>query len=225
MASKKTTNGTLKSEIYALRAKLNELKAESANEAHKTALDHAWDHFSYHAGQRLVTFRFYLIVVAIFIGAYVKLMSGGAAEISSMVAILGIVFSYVFLRLDLRNKDLIELSEAVLKKEEERLKQKVNYDEIEIMKISDSTECKRYLFPSSYGQALKFLYNFMIVLFLASAVVPLYSPDIMSLFRAKESQQSQGASGGSGSQTVDQTDQATQPKKGKQAQGKKKPGN
>ena len=120
---------------------------------------------------------------------------------ASIIAILGIVFSYVFLRLDLRNKDLIGLGEALLKKEEARLKSKVNYDEIEIMEISESDDLKRKLRPNSYGQARKFIFIFMIGLFSLGAAVPQFSPDFVSMFSAKKPQQTQGTSGGGGSKT------------------------
>ena len=178
MTNDKTTPQGLQNQIDELRA---ELSAESTDEAHKAAFDHAWDHFSYHANQRLVTFRFYLIIAAILIGAYLKLMSDGAIVVSSVIAGVGVVFSYVFLRLDFRNKDLIKLSEDVLIIEEKNLEFKIGYEEINIIERSNASEYQRTARPKSFGQALKFLYNAMIVLFFLGALVP-YTP-LVSLFR------------------------------------------
>lgn len=196
------TTQALQDEIDTLRVELGKLKAESADEAHKAALDHAWAHFAYHANQRFVTFRFYLIIVAVLLGAYVKLMSDGAAVVASVIAVLGVIFSYVFLRLDFRNKDLIKLSEEVLEKEEEILTSKIGYEDIKIIQKSNLSEFQRKLFPKSFGQALKFLFNFMIVLFLVGALLP-HSRDIVPFFRGKVHQQEQGASDASVSQPDD----------------------
>lgn len=190
---------SLQEEIDTLRVKLENKEAESTDETHKVALDHAWAHFAYHANQRLVTFRFFLIAVAIFVGAYLKTMSDESIWVSSVIAILGLVFSYVFLRLDLRNKDLIGLSEAVLIKEEKILKEKVNYPEISIIEKSNSFEARRKLIPKTYGQSLKFLFNIMIILFLVAIFLP-HSPDVASLFYSKVHQQEQGKLSRSGLQ-------------------------
>jgi len=139
-------------DFNALKAEVGQLKTKSEDEAHKAALDHAWAHFTYHANQRLVTFRYYLAVVAIFIVAYLKLMSDGIIWVSSVVASLGLVFSYVFLRLDLRNKDLVKLSEDVLIKEEENLQAKVGYKEINIIKKAIPLNRKEPCFSSLMGR-------------------------------------------------------------------------
>ena len=182
MTNDNTTPQGLQKQIDGLRAEFSELSVGSMDEAHKIALGHAWDHFSYHANQRLVTFRFYLIIAAILVGAYLKLMSDHAIVVASIIASVGVVFSYVFLRLDFRNKDLIKLSEDVLIIEEEKLESKVGYEEIKIIARSNSSESQRTARPRSFGQALKFLFNAMIVLFLLGALVP-YTP-LVSLFPA-----------------------------------------
>lgn len=220
MISTPPTPQVLQGEILTLRAEIDKLKAESVDEAHKVALDHAWAHFAYHASQRLVTFRFYLIVVAVFVGAYVKLMSDGPVALAPVIAVLGLIFSYVFLRLDFRNKDLIKLSENVLRIEEKSLESKICYEDINIIKKSDSIESKRKLPPKSFGQALKLIFNIMIALFLIGVLIP-YSDDIVSLFSEKVHQKEQGASDGSASQpgVKDEPEAATE--KGSQTKNKK----
>jgi amino acid permease len=121
MAARKTS-------IKSLNAKIETLKNEAKTQTHSKALEHAWNHFSYHANQRLVTFRFYLIFVAIFISAYVKLMSDSATVIASVIGALGMIFTYVFYRLDFRNKKLIKLSESVIKEEEKLMASNINYE-------------------------------------------------------------------------------------------------
>ena len=171
-----------------------------------------------------MTFRFYLIAVAIFFAAYLKTMSDGVIWVSSVIASLGLVFSYVFLRLDLRNKDLIKLSEAVLIIEEEKLETKVNYPEIKILEISNSRECKRTLPPNSYSKAMILLFNLMIFLFFVGALVP-HLRGSASFFSEKVLQQKQGASSVSVSQPRDNDEPAAAANKVSQTRKAKKGGN
>lgn len=182
-----TTSLTPEQQVVQLRAEIADLKAASTETAHQAALSHAWEHFSYHANQRLVTFRFYLITVAIFFSGYLKFMSDNNTEIAMIVAILGFILSYIFLRLDFRNKDLVKVSEEALKIEEEKLSSKVGYDEIELIKISDSSESGRWLLPKSFGQSLKLFYNIMIALFLFGTAIT-FCPAAMPWFGVENEQ-------------------------------------
>jgi hypothetical protein len=77
----------------------------------------AWDFFAVQAGQRLTTFNFYI--------ALSSLLSGGLAatfkvevDIPHLGVLFGallVLFSFVFWKLDQRNRDLIKSAEDVLK--------------------------------------------------------------------------------------------------------------
>jgi len=79
--------------------------------------DRAWQAFVAHAGQRLTTFNFYIILSSL-------LVTGMAATfqrdfrlpyLGSVVGALLAFVSYLFWRLDKRNRELIKLSESALK--------------------------------------------------------------------------------------------------------------
>ena len=82
---------------------------------------HGWNWFQYHAGQRLIVFRFYLVVVAVLaagLGASWKSLS---IEAVSAFLLLVMAFSVIFWRLDERNRDLVKISEELLSNYENRL--------------------------------------------------------------------------------------------------------
>ncbi len=77
----------------------------------------AWDFFQMQAGQRLTTFNFYI--------ALSSLLSGGLAAsfktdidipfVGLLLGFLLVLFSFIFWKLDCRNRDLIKSAEETLK--------------------------------------------------------------------------------------------------------------
>lgn len=75
-----------------------------------------WDYFSMHADQRLKTFNYYLIVFAIFIGAFTNnLKENQNYTLLSIITFLSSIVSFVFWKLDKRNKQLIKNAEVAIK--------------------------------------------------------------------------------------------------------------
>lgn len=82
----------------------------------KELRDHAWSYFVLHAEQRLKTFHFYLIVATLIGGGVLALAKGGSASAgASPMAFLLPFLSFVFWKLDERNKQLIKHGEEALK--------------------------------------------------------------------------------------------------------------
>jgi hypothetical protein len=83
----------------------------------KEMRDHAWSYFVLHAEQRLKTFHFYLILATLIAGGVVTLAKSeencfkGAAAISLLLPFL----SFIFWKLDQRNKQLVKHAEEALK--------------------------------------------------------------------------------------------------------------
>jgi hypothetical protein len=78
--------------------------------------DHAWRYFTLHADQRLKTFNFYLIVATVLLGGGLTALKDnvlpqpGAALAFYSLAVL----SFVFWKLDQRNRELVKHGEAAL---------------------------------------------------------------------------------------------------------------
>jgi len=81
----------------------------------------AWDYFQMHATQRLTTFNYYL-VISTAITAAIAITFQKDYQIPALGVILSLMLiavSYIFLKLDGRNIELIELAESALKYFEE----------------------------------------------------------------------------------------------------------
>ncbi len=77
----------------------------------------AWDYFQIHAGQRLTTFNFYIVVSAVLATAIFATFQKDyrVPRIGMLLGFLLALFPFVFWKLDSRNKDLIKRAEAALR--------------------------------------------------------------------------------------------------------------
>jgi hypothetical protein len=84
---------------------------------------YAWDYFSQHSSQRMATFNFYItLALAIITGiATVIQPSINLPSVALVLSFVLILISFVFYKLDLRNKMLIKLAEAALMETERKL--------------------------------------------------------------------------------------------------------
>jgi hypothetical protein len=79
--------------------------------------DRAWQAFAAHAGQRLTTFNFYIVLSSLLITAIAATFQKDfrLPYLGAVVGGLLAFVSYLFWRLDKRNRELIKLSESALK--------------------------------------------------------------------------------------------------------------
>ncbi len=78
--------------------------------------DYAWNYFSLHTDQRLRTFHFYVLLSTVIVGALLTVAKGSHDAIVSCPLAFGLAFvSFVFWKLDLRNKELVRYGEEALK--------------------------------------------------------------------------------------------------------------
>lgn len=75
---------------------------------------YAWKYFEYHASQRLTTFHFYIILSTLLASGYFIALRY-MPIFSILFSCLLVIFSFVFKKLDSRNKQLIHNSEDALK--------------------------------------------------------------------------------------------------------------
>jgi len=83
-------------------------------------LKYAWDYFHFHASQRLTTFNFYLVICGLIIAAYAAALRD--SQDTSVALLLGFVLSlmsFVFWKLDRRNRQMIWNAEQALKEIED----------------------------------------------------------------------------------------------------------
>ncbi len=92
----------------------------------KDLRDYAWKYFSLHADQRIKTFNFYVILATFAVGGMLTAVKDSAPPWA--IAIVGAILaalSFVFWKLDVRNKELVNHGEAALK----RLEQESGYED------------------------------------------------------------------------------------------------
>lgn len=80
---------------------------------------YAWNWFALHAGQRLQLVNFWLVAVAFLAAAYVQSEVSHARPIAAGVALVGVVASIAFQRLDVRTRQLSRIAEDALREIEQ----------------------------------------------------------------------------------------------------------
>jgi hypothetical protein len=86
----------------------------------RDALDHAWNWFALHAGQRMQSFNFFLVATAFLIAAYATVLKEHR-EVAVAIGILGAWISLWFNRLEHRTKQLVKAGETALAPSQRRL--------------------------------------------------------------------------------------------------------
>lgn len=81
--------------------------------------EYAWNYFNFHADQRLKTFNFFIIITTIFLGGIFPVLTIKNYNYLILIGLPISFFSYIFWKLDIRNKELISVAESELKKLEE----------------------------------------------------------------------------------------------------------
>lgn len=95
---------------------------ESSNQAyvhmsHGELREQAWNFFQMQAGQRLMTFNYYVLISSLLCTGLASSFKDdpNSSYLGASFGLLLILFSFVFWKLDRRNKDLIKSSEEALK--------------------------------------------------------------------------------------------------------------
>ncbi len=77
---------------------------------------HAWEYFHYHASQRLTTFHFYIIICSIVATGYLTaIKDSNTKPLGIILGLLLPFLSFIFWKLDTRNKQMIKNAEAAIR--------------------------------------------------------------------------------------------------------------
>lgn len=105
--------------------------------ARATALQYAWNWFQYHAGQRMLVFRFFLVLTGALAAGCFAFLQKQNYDLLLVLAILTIAFCFLFWRLDCRNRTLVKIAETYLKDEEEWLSTVLGLEHIRLAHRAD----------------------------------------------------------------------------------------
>ena len=95
------------------------MSSPNADTVFSKQFDLAWSHFKFHAEQRTRMFHFFLLVIALLLNAFSLLIDSEIEKYRNyafLVLYLGGILSTFFLCLDVRNTQILEASEALLRK-------------------------------------------------------------------------------------------------------------
>jgi hypothetical protein len=81
----------------------------------RDSLDYAWKWFQYHAGQRMLAFNFFLILMGALSVGYYKAYDSGSHLHAAVVAVFGVVVALAFFILEWRNEELVNIGRNALK--------------------------------------------------------------------------------------------------------------
>lgn len=81
---------------------------------------YAWDWFSYHAAQRLIAFRFFLIIIGAVSVGYSTCLANKFFWPSVIISSFGVFISVAFYFLEIRNEELVNCGRHALNKLEGR---------------------------------------------------------------------------------------------------------
>lgn len=75
---------------------------------------YAWEWFRFHGEQRMTTFNFYLIVFGALLAITLTTIEKGMFYVSSFLSLVGLAITFLFYKLDERNRYLIKIGEQAL---------------------------------------------------------------------------------------------------------------
>jgi hypothetical protein len=107
----------------------------------REAREHAWNWFSLHANQRMQSLYYFLLAVAFLSAAYVGALTR-ADIVAVSIAVVGLLLTFAFRRLELRSRELIHLGEAALRKVEQEMANQAGIAEIQLVKEADSSRLR-----------------------------------------------------------------------------------
>lgn len=148
--------------------------------------DYGWNWFSYHAQQRMTVFRFYFLLVGVLTVGYYQSLNGKLPALGFGFAVLGMVFSFLFWRLDQRTRELVRIGEDLLLETEKEFT-KINPISVRIVHEANSKTSKHATtwFPSwvySYGQVFSLIFSIVFLAFGIAAFWAIIEADWLPSF-------------------------------------------
>jgi len=142
----------------------DQYNASQIIELRKISLEHTWKWFEFQANQRMVLFRYFLLIISAAIAAIVTLITKNQLLAVALLSIVGTFISILFWLIDLRIKFLINVGFDALE-EDERYLATITGNE----KIIFKTQVSKQSF--SVSKLFLFLFLFFAVTFIVISII------------------------------------------------------
>lgn len=135
----------------------------------KDFYDNLWNYFVLHSNQRIQLINFYIILETfLFAGLFTLITSENDTTIFCiLVSLASLFFSFLFLNLDVRTKQMIKICEDSIKKLESKHKQQYGEDVMIFSKeeiITFNRKIHHFYFPLSYTNSFFLLFIFFSII-------------------------------------------------------------
>lgn len=124
-------------------------------EARSLSLEHSWNWFTLHANQRLQTVNFFLVAAAFLTAAYVTAIKEQMHEISAVIALVGVLISYYFYRMECRVKAIIKAAEKAMEPIQDELATILSNDAVRIIALVENGGEEQW----KYSKVFRFLFT------------------------------------------------------------------
>lgn len=132
----------------------NLMTQEPNNDHRKLALEHLWNWFSLHSTQRLQAVNFFLIAISFLSAAYVTAAKEKLHSLAAAVAILAMIVSFLFYRVERRIRALIHAAEDGLHPLQSELATSLKNEAVRICDRVEKVQSGQW----HYSKVFRFLY-------------------------------------------------------------------
>jgi hypothetical protein len=141
---------------------------EVGSPAFAAGLQHAWNWFALHAGQRLQCLYFFILATSALVAVFGTALSSGKTGAALGIALGGAAVAVLFNLLDGRSKELVKAGEAAMREFEARIATETGIDAIRLVDRVETTRISR---SASLSKAVKLFHGVAVVLWIGAAAV------------------------------------------------------
>jgi len=115
-------------------------KARSLDKKVHARYTYAWNWFSYHASQRLIAFRYFLLIIGAISLGYFKCLEMKLFWYSVFICFFGMMVCVAFFLLEIRNEELVNCGRHALDRLEEEMGLEIRKDDVDRRHLRESLQ-------------------------------------------------------------------------------------
>lgn len=139
-------------------------------EEEAAVLEHAWNWFSLHSGQRMQLLSFFFVALGLVVAGYGTALQADLPVVAGGLSVAGMVLAAAFFMADLRTRELVKASEVPLSSIQKRLADISGISSVRLVDEVETPKVRR----TSYGSIIGKLMVATAVLMVAGLVYAIY---------------------------------------------------